>query len=127
MTEKRDVETVLADMRDEAETLRRARTTVAPDRLLDWADAIRGAIEDWVVFLDEKTAALRAGRSDDWVRARFEFLKREGHAKLVNGRRYYRACFIPRRANVDSAAERGRQAAREQREQRGPSTGRRSA
>jgi hypothetical protein len=114
----RDLETALADLREEAVTLRRARVAMPPDRVEEWADIVERAAEEWLTWLSEGDASMRAGKSTDWVRGRYEQLHRDGHARTVNGKRQYRSCFIPRHANADTAAQRGREAAREAREQK---------
>jgi len=112
----RDLETVLADVRAEADTLDRNDAPFSVDRVREFARDVEKAAEEWLTWLSEGDAAIRAGKSIDWVRARYELLHREGHAKQTGGKRQYRACFIPRRANIDTAAARGREAARAARE-----------
>lgn len=119
MTERLDLETALADMRAESDTLARAHAAPAPERLREWADLVERAAEDWLTFISEGNAAIRAGRTEETIRAKYAALEREGHARTRNGRREYRACMIPRRANIDVAAERGREAARAVRDERG--------
>jgi hypothetical protein len=115
--EARDLETVLADARSDATVHRRLHPATA-DLIEKLCDDVARAAEEWLTWLSEGDASTRAGKSTDWVRGKYEQLHREGHARTVNGKRQYRACFIPRRANVDTAAQRGREAAREAREQK---------
>lgn len=110
---KRELETVIADWRSDAATLRRHGDARQADLLERCADEAAAAAEDWLLWLSEGEAALRAGRSVAWIRGRFEQLRREGHARQTGrATRIYRACAIPRRANTITAAERGRDAAR---------------
>ena len=107
-----DLETALADIRSEANTLDRNKATFSVDRVRLFADTIERAAEEFLTWLSEGDAAMRAGKSEDTIRARYEVLARDGHARTRNGKRQYRACAIPRRAHVDVAAARGRDAAR---------------
>jgi hypothetical protein len=121
MSEERDLETVLADVKAEADTLDRNDATFSVDRVRQFVKDVTKAADEWLTWLSEGDATIRAGKSVDWIRARYEQLRREGHARTIGGRRQYRACFIPRRANIDAAAARGREkgrAARERSERR---------
>lgn len=109
------LEQVLADMREEVQSLRRARAQMPLDRVGEWTDAIQNAAEEWLTWLSESDAAIRCGFSEGWLRARFEMWKRDGHARMKGRARQYRACVVPRRADVAEASNRGRAAAREQR------------
>ncbi len=112
MTERNDLETVLADARGEAAVLKGNRAAFSVDRIERLLSDVQSAAEDWLTWLSEKDAAVRCGFSVDWLRGRFEALRRDGHARLAGRARQYRACAIPRRANVVTAAARGREAAR---------------
>jgi hypothetical protein len=113
-----DLETVLADFLAEADTLDRNGAPFSVDRARELVADVKKATEEFRTWLSEGDAAIRAGRSEDWIHARYEQLRREGNARTVGGRRQYRACFIPRRANIDAARAAGRQAAQAQREER---------
>ena len=114
---KLDLAEVLADLRGEAAVLRKNRATFSVDRVEEFCDRVTAAAEDYLTWLSEKDAAIRSGHSEDWLRGRFEALRRDGHARLAGRARQYRACAIPRRADVINAAARGREAARAVREQ----------
>lgn len=113
-----DLMTVLADAREELSTLRRNKAPMPVERVDEILDAITAAAEPYLLWLSEGDAATRAGRSVDWIKGKYRQLEREGHARTVNGKRQYRALAIPQRAHVDLAAARGRQAARQSREER---------
>lgn len=109
---ERDLETVLADAREEAGVLERNGAAFSVDRVRGLLASVQDAAEEWLTWLSEGDAAIRAGRSETWVRGRFEAMRRDGHARMNGRNRQYRACAIPRRANVVTAAARGRDAAR---------------
>ena len=113
-----DLKTVLADMLSEADTLDRNDATFAVDRVRSFVKDVERAAEEFLTWLSEGDAAMRAGKSVDWIRARYEQMHREGHARMDKGKRQYRQCAVPRRANIDVAASRGRAAARAAREAR---------
>jgi hypothetical protein len=56
---------------------------------------------------------LRSGRSRPFLRARFPEWEAEQMARLDGRRRRYRACIVPRRANLDAAKAAARVAAKE--------------
>ncbi len=107
------LEQILADARGAAQMLRFTGNTGQAEYLEGLCTRVAAATEEWLTWLSETDAAVRSGRTEDWLRGRFEALRRDGHARLVGRRiRQYRACAIPRRANVVAAANRGREAAR---------------
>lgn len=113
MTRARDLAEVIADWRGDAAVLRRRGNAAAAEMLEQCADQAARAAEEWLLWLTEGEATLRSGHAVAWLRARFEDWRRAGHARQTGRHtRIYRACIIPRRVNVVSAAERGRDAAR---------------
>lgn len=106
------LEQVIADARGELPVLEKRNGSWGPKDIREFVDRVALAAEEWMTWLSEGDAAIRAGYSETWVRARFEQLRREGHARLNGRSRQYRQCAIPRRANVQHAAARGRDAAR---------------
>jgi len=109
----RDLADVVADWRGDAAVLRRRGNGASADILDRCADEATRAAEEWLLWLSEGEAQLRSGYSVAWLRSRFDAWRREGHARQTGRHtRLYRACIIPRRANVATAAERGREAAR---------------
>lgn len=109
----KDLAQVIADWRGDAAVLRRRGDARVAEALERCAEDAAAAAEEWLLWLSEGEAAMRAGHSEEWMRGRFEQMRREGHAKLIRrGVRQYRACAVPRRANVVTASERGRTAAR---------------
>lgn len=91
---------VLADFREELQTLRRNKAGMAPDRGEEWADKIAECTEDFRRFLPEPEARLHSGRSVEWLRAKHAEWEAEGHAFTRNRVRYYRKLVLPRRADV---------------------------
>ena len=108
----RDLSDVLADFRGDAAVLRRAGHGRDADLLERVADQVSEAAEEWLLWLSETDAALRCGRSREWLRARFADWLRDGHARHTGKERQYRACVIPRRSNVSAARQAGIEAAR---------------
>jgi hypothetical protein len=109
----RDLSQVLADWRGDAAVLRRRGETKQAELLEQCARETQQSAEEWLLWLSEGDAALRAGRTKAWMKARFEQMKREGHARQTGRHtRLYRACAVPRKANILGAAEAGRAAAR---------------
>ena len=108
----KDLEQVLADARGELPILARRNASWSVKDIGEFIDAVAEAAEEWLRWLSESDAAIRSGYSEVWLRGRFEQLRRDGHARMVGKHRQYRACAIPRRANVEAAANRGREAAR---------------
>lgn len=112
----RDLVDVIADWRGDAAVLRRRGDIRAAELLELCADQASAAAEEWNTFLSEGEAMLRSGRSRPWLRAQFARWEREGHAKeTARHTRIYRQCIVPQKANVTSAASRGREAARKAR------------
>lgn len=107
------LEQVLADVRGEAQVLRKhgdARTADVIDQVID---RVRAAAEDYITWLEESDAELRSGHVTRWLRSRFPEWEALGHARREHGRRQYRQCVVPLRANRSAAREAGRDAARE--------------
>lgn len=112
------LESVLVRWESDAAVLRRCGERRAADLLERCIADVRASdAEDWMAWISEGEAALQAGRSVAWVRAHFDAWRREGHARETPSHvRSYRACIIPRRANLTDAAARGRAAAARLRE-----------
>lgn len=58
------------------------------------------ATEDYLVFLNEKEAALWSAKSAEWLRARFPRWERRGHAKKIGRVRSYRRIVLEPRVDV---------------------------
>jgi hypothetical protein len=108
----RDLADVLADFRGDAAVLRRAGHHRDADLREQLAEAVAEAAREWLTWLSETDAALRSGRSKDWLRARFSDWQRDGHARLQGRERQYRACVVPRKSNLSAARTAGIEAAR---------------
>jgi hypothetical protein len=101
------LETVLADWREKASTLRSVRHAHDAELIDSICDEVSRSAEDYLRFLDETDAMLRSGKSADWLRARFEEWSKDGHAEKRQGRRFYRAVVIPRRPDLEAARAAG--------------------
>jgi hypothetical protein len=107
------LEDVLAEYRTEAGILRKNGAVALADAIDRLCADVATATEDFTVFLPESTAMIRTNRSAKWLRARFPEWLDQGHARMVNGERQYRALVLPRRANTHAAYEAGRRAGSE--------------
>lgn len=105
------LEQVLADWREDAAVLRRAgheREAALREQL---ADQIATTVADYLLWLSEPEARLRSGWSVNRLRRHFPEWLGTGNARWQGRARQYRACVVPRRANVASARELGRRVA----------------
>lgn len=107
------LEDVLADARGDAQVLRRHGQHAMADAQERLADAVREAMEDYLTWMSEDDAILQSDRARAWFRSRFADWATMECAELRNGRRYYRAMIVPRRANRSAALEAGRRAAQQ--------------
>lgn len=112
MTQPRELSDVLADLRHVAGVLRRTGHVLEAQLRDEIADDIEAAAGEWLTWLSETDAAMRSGRSREWLRSRFADWQRDGHARLHGKDRQYRACVVPRRSNVTAARAAGTDAAR---------------
>lgn len=104
----RPLETVLADWREKASTLRSVRHQHDAELIDAICDDVARAAEDYMRFVSETDAMLRSGKSAEWLRGRFADWQEQGHAEKRKGVRYYRALVIPRRPDLEAAREAGR-------------------
>lgn len=107
------LEQVLADAREQANTLRLHGHTAQADSISRVCDEVAAAAEPWLTWLSEPEAALRSGRSLVWWRRRFPTLERDGLARQRGRHREYREVAVASDANVVTARHQGRQAARQ--------------
>lgn len=107
MAEK-DLEQVIADWRGDAQVLRSRGHAHDAKLLEDCADQVTSSAEDYLRFLSEADAELRSNVSKAWLRGRFPQWEAMGHARKVNGRRYYRMLIVPQRPNLSAAREEGK-------------------
>lgn len=106
------LEEVLSDVRGEAQVLRKHGDQRTADVMDGIIDRVKSAAEDFITWLEESDAMLRSGHAARWFRGRFAEWEGEGNARKEHGRRYYRQCVVPLRANVSAAREAGREAGR---------------
>jgi len=98
---------VLANARGEAAVLRRAGNEGQADYIERLCDAVKDAAEDYMRWLEEPDALLKSGWSERTLRRRFTELLECGLARWNDGRRQFRACGIPQRADTDAQRRRG--------------------
>lgn len=106
------LEQVLADERGELAVLRRNGLGTEADNRERILDRVARAAEDFLVWLSEDDAILRAGHQRAWFRRRFTEWAGQGHARLRRGQREYRRLLVPQRAHVSAAQEAAREEAR---------------
>lgn len=95
MSERLDLGDVLADLREEAAILRANGHGPQAATLERACERVQDACPDYLRWLTEGEAALRSGRAERWLSARFPEWEAMGHAKLVKRTRYYRAIIVP--------------------------------
>lgn len=100
----RDLETVLADAREEAAVLR-SHGHVGQARSVEvLVERVADAMRAYLTTLSETEAALRSGWSVPRLRARFAEWESRGLAMLdERGRRRYRELIVPVRAQDEAA------------------------
>jgi hypothetical protein len=108
---KEDPIEVLADERGQAAVLR-AKGHEHDARLIEQlCDRFQAAAFPYLNFMSEPEAMLRTGKNERQMRKQYLELEPRGHAKKINGKRYYRECMLEPRPNLSAAHEAGRRAA----------------
>lgn len=111
MSDDRDLDTIIADAREELDTLRRNGAGLSVRRAGEILDSIAQATEEYRRFIPETEAQLRSGRSVEWLRAQHRVWMEQGHAQLRGRARYYRMCVVPHRPDLVAARAAGRRGA----------------
>lgn len=105
-----DLETVLADAREEVGTLRRYGQADVAGAVEAMLDRLVAALHEFTTWHDETGAALLSGKGPGYFRSRFDEWQRRGLARSPRrGVRQYRECVVPKRvrlAELDADAER---------------------
>jgi hypothetical protein len=109
-----DLAQVLADMRGEAQVLKRHGSTALAVVLEEFAGEVAKAAEDYLTFVTESEARLR-GAKLAFLRRNFATWEQDGHARKVHGVREYRAIMLPRVTPASVAREAGRRGERPRR------------
>lgn len=112
----RSLEQVLADVREEAQILRRSGYAREAENIERILTEVQEAAHEFVTWLTEEDAMLRADRSRRWLRSEFPKWERMGHARKQGRKRFYRMLIVPVRANTSAAFEDGIRTADEERE-----------
>jgi len=111
----RELEDVLAGIREDAQALRRRGVTGMADALDAVAGEVHRSAEPYLTWLGERDASIYSGRPRAWLRARFYRWVHEGNARVnpVNLReRQYRQCLLPRRSDLEAVRADARRTAR---------------
>lgn len=104
------LEEAIASEREDAAVLRRKGFVADAERIERVLERVARAAEPFTEWLSEREAALRSGRSTDWLRAQFPGLQAQGLARFGQARptdRQFLRCAIPQRANTSAAREAG--------------------
>lgn len=102
------LEQVLADAREDAEVLKRTGHRHDAELTEQLLDRVERSARLFLLWLNEEEAQLWSGMSLRWLRAEYSKLVALGFAEERNGRRRFRACALPRRADLDAMREAGR-------------------
>lgn len=89
--------TVLADAAERAAILRAEGHAAQADSISRLIEEVRGAAADYLVFLPEHEAQLRAGKGPDWFRARRQAWAEDGLAEQRGRHWFYCRLIVPRR------------------------------
>jgi len=109
------VDTALADARALVTNLRRYAQRQLADELEEIVQRLDRTTHDYRLFVPERDAMVRSGKSAEWFKARFPEWQRQGNARAnpTNPReRQYRLCVVPVVADVEGARASARRAAR---------------
>jgi hypothetical protein len=105
------IEQVIADLREEANVLRKTGNTKQAetyDRIL--AELKKAPeLEELVTWLSEEDAMFTSGKGKQWLRSRFCEWEERGHAKKDGRKRWYRMIVLPQRPNIEAAYRAGRE------------------
>ena len=110
---REQLEQVLADAYADAAALKRAGHTRDAEMITSLLDRVRRASRTYLLWLNEADARLWSGMSRRWLRTEFEKLEALGFAELREGKPWFRACALPRRADLEELREAGRLAGME--------------
>ena len=102
------LEQVIADERADAAVLARNGHRHDAELLERVLARVEKAARYYLLWLHENEAESWSGRSARWLRAEFHTLAALGLAEWRQGRRYFRACALPRRAEFADARQAGR-------------------
>ena len=109
-SDARTLEQVLADLQDDAKVAKRLGHVHDAELLERAVREVKGAARTYLLWLNESEAKLWSGMSLRWLRAEYPKLEAIGFAITKDGRRLFRACGLPRRADLEAMREAGRQA-----------------
>jgi hypothetical protein len=104
----RDLDTVLADWREEAAVLRKHGQDAMADSVEKLCGEIAISTEEFRTFVPESAAMIRTNKTAKWLRSRFREWESAGHARFRAGHREYRLMILPQRGNPSAAYEAGR-------------------
>lgn len=106
------LEQVLADAREHAAVLRSHGHGAQAKSIEGVCDAVADAMRPYLSVLSEKEAMMRSGWTVEPLRRRFAEWEAQGFAMLKNGKRHYRECIVPKRADRAAEREAGRRGER---------------
>jgi hypothetical protein len=91
-----NIEEQLATYYEDANVLHRLGHTKEATTLRRIADEVTTALGDYLTWLSETEAALWSGKSERWLRERFDGWLVMGHARKGGRHRQYRAAILPK-------------------------------
>ena len=113
MTEREQPEQVLADVAEQANTLRIYGQGPAAGALELLVARLRAAMPEFLTWHDEAGAVLMSGKPRGWFRNRWPEWYRRGLAKGTPRKRQYLECVIPKPSDVSEALADAERTARE--------------
>jgi hypothetical protein len=103
-TDRKDLETLIADKREQAAVLRSHGHAAQAKSLEEFADEVAEAMRSYLTLLSDSEAMLRSGWAIGRLRGHFAEWEAAGFATLdAKGKRRYRECIVPVRANRSGA------------------------
>lgn len=103
------IEEQLATYREDANVLDRMGHAKEAATLRRIADEVATALGDYLRWLSESEASLWSGKSERWLRERFEVMLQMGNARKLGRHRQYRAAALPRSVDYVGLREQARQ------------------
>lgn len=108
------LEQVMADAREEINTLKRYGQQDVAAAVEAMLDRIQKQLREYLTWHDEKGAALLSGRGPGYFASRYDDWEARGLARTIRrGHRQYREVVIPKRARLSEVQADAERAARE--------------
>jgi hypothetical protein len=115
MPKPKPLEEIIANWKARSVTLRQFKHPHDAELIDELLDEVCASTEDYRTFLSSRDAAVYAGRSEAWLRHRFEEWQRQGCARwnpMNLKERQYRQIVLPRHVDLPGIRADARRAAR---------------